>query len=305
MERESILFYRTFYEVSKSLPKEEGDKFLHALLDYAFYGIEPELEGVSEQFFMLIRPQIDANNRKYENGKKGGRPKKSETGWVNDSDRDASPEKAETVKTQTETEVDGDSKTKEKPKKNQKKTKKKPNENQKKTKEKPNENQEHNLNETETKPNVYVNVNDNVNLNDNVNVNDNVNDSKEKEKKEKEKSVDFSRVCKKTIEYMNQKCGTSFDQNNEELYTQIRGRINEGHTLEEFKDVIDNKARDWLGSEMSRHLNPFTLFKHPKFDLYLGATKQKNSVTNFPTQFHVGMVHDHDYTDLEQQLIEN
>lgn len=303
MERESILFYRTFYEVSKSLPKEEGDKFLHALLDYAFYGIEPELEGVSEQFFMLIRPQIDANNRKYENGKKGGRPKKSETGSVNGSDRDANPEKTETVKTQTETEVDSDLKTKEKPKKNQTKTKKKPNENQKETKEKPNENQEHNLNETETKPNVYVNVNDNVNDNDNVNVNDNVNYSKEKHTKEK--SGDFSSVCAKTIEYMNQKCGTHYDPGDAKLYSQIKGRLEEGHTLEEFKAVIDNKARDWLGSEMSRHLNPFTLFKQIKFDLYLGAAKQKDSVTKFPTQFHVGMVHDHDYTDLEQQLIEN
>ena len=53
MERESILFYRSFYEVSKSLPEDEGNKFLRALLDYAFYGTEPELDGVSASFFIL------------------------------------------------------------------------------------------------------------------------------------------------------------------------------------------------------------------------------------------------------------
>ena len=126
MERESILFYRSFYEVSKSLPEDEGNKYLKGLLEYAFYGIEPEFDGVSASFFMLIRPQIDANNRKFENGKKGGRPKKGETDSVNGSEDEARPETEKTEETQINTEVIGDSKTEEKPKENQNETKTKP-----------------------------------------------------------------------------------------------------------------------------------------------------------------------------------
>jgi hypothetical protein len=54
-----------------------------AIFDYCLNGKEPTLTGISKMFFMLIRPQLDANNTRYENGKKGaefgkkgGRPKK-------------------------------------------------------------------------------------------------------------------------------------------------------------------------------------------------------------------------------------
>ena len=46
-----------------------------ALTLYALDGIEPELTGGALGIFKLIKPQIDANNRRFENGQKGGRPK--------------------------------------------------------------------------------------------------------------------------------------------------------------------------------------------------------------------------------------
>lgn len=72
-----------------------------ALNEYALFGNEIEMSPVARMFFNLVKPQIDANNRRYENGKKGGRPRKE---------------------------------TEEEPKQNQNKTKTKPSKNQKEPK---------------------------------------------------------------------------------------------------------------------------------------------------------------------------
>ncbi len=296
MERESILFYRSFYEVSKSLPEDEGNKFLKGLLEYAFYGIEPEFDGVSASFFMLIRPQIDANNRKFENGKKGGRPKKVETDSVNGSEDEVRPETEKTEETQINTEVIGDSKTEEKPNENQTETKTKPKENQNETKTKPNENQT----ESKAKPNVNVNVNDNVNYYDNENQNDNVNHSKEKQ--EKEKSDDFSALCVKTIEYMNEKCGTNYNPDRPEYRERIKKRIDDGYTFEDLRTVIDKKAAEWLGTPMAKHLNPHTLFSADKFDIYLHAPTP--TIMKFPDKKPM-MTSGIDYGAIEHELLSN
>lgn len=47
--------------------------FFEAIINYALDGVEPELNGIISGMFSLIKPNIDANNKKYENGKKGGR----------------------------------------------------------------------------------------------------------------------------------------------------------------------------------------------------------------------------------------
>ena len=294
MERDSFVFYRSFYEAFCDLDDENALACFHAIAKYALDGEEPEGKNIVTAIFKTIKPIIDKNNKRYENGKKGGRPKNEapespeipeEPQAAGDDDpgqtEDDIPEpEPKPNKNQIKTEL--------KPNKNQSETKKEPKDNQTKTKLKPNENQT----ETKPEPNVHVHVDDNVNY--------------LKEKHTKEKSVDFSRVCAQTIDYLNLKCGTTFDSEAEKFYSQIQGRIKDGHTLEEFKLVIDKKARDWLGSAMARHLNPFTLFKSPKFEVYLGEAEPKqNLITNFPTQFHVGMKSEADYSNLEQQLIEN
>jgi uncharacterized phage protein (TIGR02220 family) len=281
MERDSFVFYRSFYEAFCDLDDENALACFHAIAKYALDGEEPEGKNIVTAIFKTIKPIIDKNNKRYENGKKGGRPK---------NEAPESPEIPEEPQAaggddpgQTEDDIP---EPEPKPNKNQIKTELKPKDNQTKTKLKPNENQ------TETKPEPNVHVDDNVNY--------------LKEKHTKEKSGDFSRVCVETINYLNLKCGTKYEPEDKKLYSQIRGRIKDGHTLEEFKLVIDKKARDWLGSAMSRHLNPFTLFKSPKFEVYLGEAEPKqNLITNFPTQFHVGMKSEADYSELEQKLLEN
>ena len=81
--RESFVFYESFYLALSELSASQQGKIYTAICRYALYGEEPELKGASSAVFKLIKPQIDANNRRYENGKlggehgvKGGRPKK-------------------------------------------------------------------------------------------------------------------------------------------------------------------------------------------------------------------------------------
>lgn len=75
MERDSFVFYRSFYEAIKCLDDSEAIECFKAIASYALDGIEPEIDGAAKAIFITVKPQIDANNRKYLNGCKGGKPK--------------------------------------------------------------------------------------------------------------------------------------------------------------------------------------------------------------------------------------
>lgn len=87
MERDSIIFYSSFYKAASELNAKERLALYDAILMYAFDGVEPEITNKQVKMaFILSRPQIDANNERYINGKKGaehgqkgGRPKKQKT----------------------------------------------------------------------------------------------------------------------------------------------------------------------------------------------------------------------------------
>lgn len=75
--RDGFVFYRSFFESFEDLSKKDKLVLFDALCNYALNDIEPELTGVPAAIFKLLKPQVDANNRRYENGKKGGRPKET------------------------------------------------------------------------------------------------------------------------------------------------------------------------------------------------------------------------------------
>lgn len=74
MERESFVFYRSFFEALEGLPVESYARLCTAIVTYGLNGEVASLEGIERNLFALIRPQIDANNKRYKDGKKGGRP---------------------------------------------------------------------------------------------------------------------------------------------------------------------------------------------------------------------------------------
>lgn len=70
-----MVIYRSFYEAIKDLTPNDQAEVWGAVFDYGLNENEQQLEGLPSTIFKLIKPQLDANLRKYENGQKGGRPK--------------------------------------------------------------------------------------------------------------------------------------------------------------------------------------------------------------------------------------
>jgi hypothetical protein len=67
MQRDSFVFYESFSKAITILPEASQ---LHAFLfitNYGLYGIEPEAEvdPLAYAIFVMARPQIDANNKKF------------------------------------------------------------------------------------------------------------------------------------------------------------------------------------------------------------------------------------------------
>ena len=76
--RDSFVFYRSFLEASKLLPQDEILGLILALIEYALNDLEPQNLTIQQQMlFVSFKPQIDANKKRAEDGKKGGRPKKT------------------------------------------------------------------------------------------------------------------------------------------------------------------------------------------------------------------------------------
>ena len=83
MEREQFTFYQSFAKaISRIKSKAARCDAYDVIVNYALYGIEPDLDKVSDSAAMafdLIKPNLDASRRKAENGKAGGQRKQTES----------------------------------------------------------------------------------------------------------------------------------------------------------------------------------------------------------------------------------
>lgn len=74
-----FVFYRSFADAVEGLESDQFKELIMAVIRYALDGVEPaELSPVLRGYFVLMKPQIDANNARRESGKKGGKASKSE-----------------------------------------------------------------------------------------------------------------------------------------------------------------------------------------------------------------------------------
>ena len=84
MERESFVFYSSFLKAIRAIKKRDIQAELAlAIIEYGITGETTECGEVVSVAMELIKPQIEANNQRYINGKKGaehgikgGRPRK-------------------------------------------------------------------------------------------------------------------------------------------------------------------------------------------------------------------------------------
>ena len=112
MELEYFPFYHSYREKTRKLSDQELGRLLRALLEYSITGQRPELEGRECIAFDFIADDMDRAKYNYyltcarnaENGKKGGRPKKT------DGFNKNPPVFAETQKSQSESEYKSKSK---------------------------------------------------------------------------------------------------------------------------------------------------------------------------------------------------
>ena len=80
--KESFIFYRSFYEAIKTMPDDgEQAKAYKYIFEYVFEGKEPNEKDFATAMFCMVKVNIDNANKRYlasvENGKKGGRPPKN------------------------------------------------------------------------------------------------------------------------------------------------------------------------------------------------------------------------------------
>ena len=75
VNRQSFVFYDSFYKVMSYLDDKEKIQYIDAICNYSLFDITIDMDLKIEAMFSLIKPQIDANIKKRENGKKGGRPR--------------------------------------------------------------------------------------------------------------------------------------------------------------------------------------------------------------------------------------
>ena len=69
-KRDSFIFYRSFYEALKDLPEKERLEVYEAIATFSLEHKEIKLSGVSKTIFTLVKPQLEANYKRYQNGSK-------------------------------------------------------------------------------------------------------------------------------------------------------------------------------------------------------------------------------------------
>ena len=93
--RDSFIFYRSFYEALCDLDDQSQLKIYQAIASYSLDFKEPELTGVESTIFKLIKPNLEANNKRYMNGKQ---PKTKQNGSKNEAKTKQPKSKAEANK---------------------------------------------------------------------------------------------------------------------------------------------------------------------------------------------------------------
>lgn len=82
------------------------------------------------------------------------------------------------------------------------------------------------------------------------------------------------KIITEIIDYLNEKAHKNYKANSKTTKKHVNARLNEGYTLSDFKQVIDNRCATWLKTDMEQYLRPETLFGS-KFENYLNAPAPK------------------------------
>jgi hypothetical protein len=127
-EIKTVTIYDSWVNVADTLTDEQKGQFYSAIMHYALYGEQPNLNPPLDAFFTLVQPVVDKSNARKKAGSNGGKSKGSSNGESNTASNAESKTQA-TVKANAEANVkqsgkqnasNGESKEKEKVKEKEK-----------------------------------------------------------------------------------------------------------------------------------------------------------------------------------------
>ena len=93
----------------------------------------------------------------------------------------------------------------------------------------------------------------------------------EKQKTQRKKTAETiypNEVYEEIIEFLNLATGKKYKKTSATNRKFITQRLNEGYLVDDFKQVITVKTKNWLGGKMEQYLRPETLFSN-RFESYL------------------------------------
>ena len=111
------------------------------------------------------------------------------------------------------------------------------------------------------------------------------------------------------VDYLNAVLGSRYRASSKNLSSMIKARLSEGHTVDDFKCVVDKKHRQWKSDpKMVGYLRPETLFCAKHFDSYLNEkeVEQKTQPAEKPKNgFHNFGERKYNFADLEEEAWSN
>ena len=81
MERESFICYKSFVDAWMQLDDKNRLKFFDRMLKYAIYWVDEITTGFAETMFILVRPNLDSNNKRFIDWCKWWRPLITSGSW--------------------------------------------------------------------------------------------------------------------------------------------------------------------------------------------------------------------------------
>lgn len=248
----AVLFYYDKIPMFEKLEPAQLGRLTLAIMYYSKEGIEPDFsdDPVLDIAFASIRASVDENGKKYEatSASRSGAGKKGmKSRW---GSKDSEEDDSEGITNDNKNNKDDNKNNKSDNKDN-------------KDDNKDNNNKYNNKDKYKDNNNIcYADINKLSGKPDGA-------DDKGRKKKPELKADKYAKEIEDVVLYLNEKADKHFLVRNGSTQKLIRARLEEGRSVGDFKTIIDNKVKQWLGTENDKYLRPETLFAAKHFDSYL------------------------------------
>jgi len=94
------------------------------------------------------------------------------------------------------------------------------------------------------------------------------------------------------IKFFNETCGTRYKKNAKATLSSIKGRLRDGYSVDDIKNVIKDRYNEWFDDDkMAQYIRPSTIFAPSKFEQYYNALRLTNSENTLRVRDIYGVIH--------------